>query len=74
MARRDPEEKNLGLIALEYIRRWGGVLEHPRGSKLWWGTGMRTAVQRHRQASSHQSRKRTHRRLGGRRMAQSAVL
>ena len=30
-----PEEKALGPWAVEQVRKWGGVLEHPRGSKLW---------------------------------------
>jgi hypothetical protein len=35
MARRDPAEKSLGLLAVEQVRRWGGVLEHPQRSSLW---------------------------------------
>ena len=30
-----PEEKALGPWAVEQVRKWGGVLEHPAGSKLW---------------------------------------
>lgn len=29
------EEKSLALFAIEAVRRFGGVLEHPRGSSLW---------------------------------------
>lgn len=31
----DPKEKDLALWTVDMIRRWGGVLEHPCGSKLW---------------------------------------
>lgn len=30
-----PDEKDLARWAVEQIKRWGGVLEHPAGSKLW---------------------------------------
>lgn len=30
-----PDEKDLALWAVEQVRRWGGVLEHPAGSALW---------------------------------------
>lgn len=30
-----PGEKELAPWAVEQIRKWGGVLEHPRGSSLW---------------------------------------
>lgn len=30
-----PDEKNLAIWSIEQIRKWGGVLEHPRASKLW---------------------------------------
>ena len=33
-------QKGLGPIAIEQVRRWGGVLEHPRDSKLWAACGM----------------------------------
>lgn len=29
------EDATLAPIAVEQVRRWGGVLEHPRASKLW---------------------------------------
>ncbi|MBR7780236.1 hypothetical protein KDM88_17130 [Undibacterium sp. BYS50W] len=29
------DEKELALFSVEMVRRWGGVLEHPTGSKLW---------------------------------------
>jgi hypothetical protein len=28
-------EKGLGVLAVEQVRRWGGVLEQPSGSRLW---------------------------------------
>ena len=34
-ARRDDSEKHLAVLAVEQIRKNGGVLEHPRGSTLW---------------------------------------
>ena len=30
-----PERKACGPAAVEQVRRWGGVLEHPAGSHLW---------------------------------------
>jgi hypothetical protein len=30
-----PDEKGLALYAVELLRLWGGVLEHPRSSTLW---------------------------------------
>jgi hypothetical protein len=35
MARVDLEEKLLAPMAISFIREWGGVLEHPKKSKLW---------------------------------------
>jgi len=35
MARRDPMEKACAFAALAAVREWGGVLEHPKRSKLW---------------------------------------
>lgn len=34
-ARERPEEKALGPLAVEFVRRHGGVLEHPFQSSLW---------------------------------------
>jgi len=34
-ARPRPGEKELALLAVDQVRKWGGVLEHPRTSKLW---------------------------------------
>ena len=31
----DPERDSCAPRAVEQVRRWGGVLEHPRGSQLW---------------------------------------
>lgn len=30
-----PEDKALGIVAFEQVRRWGGVLEQPKGSRLF---------------------------------------
>lgn len=34
-ARPRPDEKMLAIFAVEQIRKWGGVLEHPHTSTLW---------------------------------------
>jgi hypothetical protein len=36
--RHQPAE--LGPIAVEQVRRWGGVLEHPKASRLWPACGL----------------------------------
>lgn len=39
----DPEmERGLAVQAVERVRRWGGVLEHPRESTLWARCGLPT--------------------------------
>ncbi len=40
MSKATPEEKALGPWAVEQVRHWGGVLEHPRGSTLWAAAGL----------------------------------
>jgi hypothetical protein len=35
-----PGEKELALWAIEQVRAWGGVLEHPIGSTLWPVAGL----------------------------------
>lgn len=35
LAKPRPGEKELALWAVDQVRRWGGVLEHPKGSTLW---------------------------------------
>lgn len=35
-----PDEKDLALFAVSQVRRWGGVLEHPKGSSLWKVAGL----------------------------------
>lgn len=39
-AKHTEEEKALGPWAVEQVRKWGGVLEHPRGSTLWKAAGL----------------------------------
>lgn len=34
-ARPDPELKALALLAIDQVREWGGILEHPAHSRLW---------------------------------------
>ncbi len=40
MSKASEEEKALGPWAVEQVRKWGGVLEHPRGSTLWRAAGL----------------------------------
>jgi hypothetical protein len=40
MSKVTPEEKALGSRAVEQVRKWGGVLEHPRGSTFWKAAGL----------------------------------
>jgi hypothetical protein len=35
-----PDEKTLALWAVDQVRRWGGVLDHPAGSTLWVTAGL----------------------------------
>lgn len=35
-----PEDRPLALLAVEQVRQWGGVLEHPRASGLWPAAGL----------------------------------
>lgn len=35
-----PDEKELALFAVNQVRRFGGVLEHPEGSTLWEAAGL----------------------------------
>jgi hypothetical protein len=35
MAKPAPHEKDLARWAVAQVRQWGGVLEHPEGSRLW---------------------------------------
>ena len=39
-AKAPPTEHALGPWAVEQVRRWGGVLEHPKGSSLWRECGL----------------------------------
>jgi len=40
MAKPKPHERGLALFAVEMVRKWGGVLEHPSGSELWKTMGI----------------------------------
>lgn len=42
-----PDEKELALFAVDQVRRWGGVLEHPKDSKLWAAAGLPVPSQSH---------------------------
>lgn len=35
LAKPEPGEKQLAIDAVNKVRQWGGVIEHPVGSKLW---------------------------------------
>jgi hypothetical protein len=35
LARENSAEKELALLAVEFVLKWGGVIEHPAGSLLW---------------------------------------
>jgi hypothetical protein len=39
-------EKDLALLAIQHVRRWGGVLEHPQLSTLWKVAGLPEPGQR----------------------------
>lgn len=40
LAKPRPDEKDLAVFAVECVRRFGGVLEHPYGSTLWPHCGL----------------------------------
>ncbi len=46
LAKPRDDEKGLAPWAIEQVRRWGGVLEHPKGSKLWDHLGLPNAFRR----------------------------
>jgi hypothetical protein len=39
-AHRCEQDATLALVAVEQVRRWGGVLEHPAHSRLWAAAGL----------------------------------
>lgn len=41
-----PDEKALALFAVDQVRKWGGVLEHPASSTLWPAAGLPAPGQR----------------------------
>lgn len=43
-AKADPSEKDLAHFAIEQVRRWGGVVEHPWLSTLWDEYHLRPSV------------------------------
>lgn len=46
MAKPRPGERDLAPWAVEQVRTWGGVLEHPLGSRLWAELGLPAPGQR----------------------------
>jgi hypothetical protein len=61
---KSPEERGLALWALKQVRKWGGVLEHPEGSKLWqeaglWDDGIGFTLKVEQHWWGHRARKRT---------------
>lgn len=40
MANPRPDEKALAIFAVDQVRAWGGVLEHPASSTLWQAAGL----------------------------------
>lgn len=40
LANPEPGEKDLAIWAVEQVRKWGGVLEHPKQSTLWAAAGL----------------------------------
>lgn len=32
--------RDLAPLAVQQVRRWGGILEHPAQSRLWWACGL----------------------------------
>ncbi len=46
MAKPRPGERELAPWAVDQVRRWGGVLEHPLGSRLWTELGLPAPGQR----------------------------
>lgn len=40
MAKPRPDEMDLARWSVAQVRRWGGVLEHPNGSRLWADQGL----------------------------------
>lgn len=46
MAKPRADERELSIFAVDQVRRWGGVLEHPRRSQLWPVLGLPNGIQR----------------------------
>ncbi len=46
IAKPRPGEKELAVFAVSQVRKFGGVLEHPRGSSLWKDQGLPTGTNR----------------------------
>lgn len=40
------DEKDLAIWAVAKVRQWGGVMEHPEGSKLWPALGLPRGAER----------------------------
>jgi hypothetical protein len=59
LATRQRSQRWLAIRAAEQVQRWGGVLEHPEGSRLWRELGLPDPIVVDQVAWGHRARKRT---------------